>query len=104
MPHPITSLILGIIVGLLLAAAQSLFSSFLTAKAISSSLIRSEAMILFGFLFKITILGLIFFALSKVQALHFAVMLISFMAGVTALLVRRVCLQMSERAKERNLA
>jgi hypothetical protein len=85
-----SSLILGSIVGLSLAFAQFLFSSFLSSKAVSTSLLRSEMVMLFGFLFKLIVLGLIFFGLSRVPALHFVAMLISFLIGVTGLLVWRV--------------
>jgi len=56
---------------------------------------------LFGFLFKLTVLGLIFFGLSKIPALHFVAMLVSFLAGVTVLLVWKIRSSMRMVAEER---
>ena len=101
MSHPIISVILGVIVGLFLALAQFIFSAFLASKAVSASLLKSELVMLFGFLFKLAVLGLIFFGLSRVDALHFVAMLISFLIGVTGLLVWRIRSNMRLAAEER---
>ena len=82
--HPI---LLGAGVGLLLALANFYISLTLSSKALTTSLIKSEIIILFGFLFRLTALGFIFYGLSKVDALNIITTLVTFLIGFTLLLI-----------------
>ena len=55
--HPF---LLGAGVGLLLALVNFYISLTLSSKALTTSLLKSEIIILFGFLFRLTVLGFIF--------------------------------------------
>ena len=80
-------LFLGGGIGLLLALANVYASFTLSSKALTTSLVRSEAIILFGFLLRLTAVGFIFYGLSRIPALNIAAALITFLVGFTVMLV-----------------
>lgn len=88
------SVILGGGIGFLLAMANFSLSIFLSSKALTTSLIKSEIIILFGFLLRLTALGFIFYCLSRIPALNIVALLFSFLIGFTVLLVIEVQLLM----------
>ena len=83
-------LILGMGIGLLLALANFFLSVYLSSRALSGSLIRSEAIILFGFLFRLTALGAIFYGLAQRPEIDLVGMLVTFAVVFTALLLWEV--------------
>ena len=85
--HPF---LLGAGVGLLLALANFYISLALSSKALTTSLIKSEVIILFGFLFRLTALGFIFYVLSKVDALNIIAVLITFLICFSLFLIFEV--------------
>lgn len=82
--HPF---LLGAGIGLLLALANFYLSLTLSSKALTTSLVKSEIIILFGFLFRLTVLGFIFYGLSRVSALNIIVTLVTFLIGFTLFLI-----------------
>ncbi len=77
----------GITVGIALALLNFFASTFLSSKAIHRSKLTSVLIALAGFLARLTALGLIFYGLSGVKAIHFPTALLSFVLCFTLLLL-----------------
>lgn len=76
--------------GLLLALANFYISFTLSSMALTTSLIKSEIIILFGFLLRLTALGFTFYGLSKISALNIISVLVTFLLGFTLLLIYEI--------------
>ena len=74
---------LGMITGVALALLNFSASTFYSSKLISDSKMTSIAFTLIGFILRLTILGFIFYGLSKVKWIHFQTSLISFVIFFT---------------------
>lgn len=81
------SFLLGGMIGVTLALLNFFASTFSSSKIISSFRIASVALILGGFAVRLTLLGLIFYGLSRVEGIHLQTALISFAAGFTVCLI-----------------
>ena len=84
------SVVFGCGIGLLLALANFYISLTLSSKALTTSFIKSEIIILFGFLLRLTALGFIFYGLSKIDALNIIAVLITFLICFSLFLVLEV--------------
>ena len=87
-------LVLGLGIGSLLAVANFSLSIYLSSKALSASLLKSEIIVLFGFLLRLTALGALFTMLSGAPHIHVMAALTAFAAGVTLLLIWEIRIYM----------
>ncbi len=84
-----SSFLLGGMIGVALALLNFYASSSFSSRVVSSFRTASVALILAGFAVRLTLLGLIFYGLSRVKEIHLQTVLISFAAGFTVCLVFR---------------
>ena len=75
--------LLGMITGIVLALLNFLVSAFYTSRVISHSKMNSIVLILIGFITRLTMIGIIFYALTKVKWIHFQTSLITFVIFFT---------------------
>ena len=83
-------LVLGIVAGFLLALINFYVSVFLSSRTKMRSIITSGIIIISGFVFRLTVLGVIFYGLSKISLLNIVAVLITFLVSFTILLVWEV--------------
>jgi len=77
-------ILLGIITGVALALFNFLASAFYSSKVISQhSKMTSIGLVLIGFVTRLTLIGIIFYGLTKVKWIHFQTSLISFVIFFT---------------------
>lgn len=81
------SFLLGGIIGVTLALLNFLTSIFVSTKVIFGTKLTSVALALGGFLARLTVLSLLFYALSKVRGVHFQTALVSFIFCFTLCLI-----------------
>ncbi len=74
---------LGGITGAALALLNFLASAFFSTKVISQAKMTSVALALIGFVVRLTLVGIIFYALTKIKWIHFHTALITFAAFFT---------------------
>ncbi len=82
--------ILGVITGVALALSNFFASAFYSSKTISDSKMTSIAFTLIGFIIRLTIIGIIFYGLTKVKWIHFQTSLISFVIFFTLCAIWKV--------------
>ena len=81
------SLFLGGIVGIALSVLVFWASAFSSSKILSSFKGLSVAIALVSFVARLTLVGLVFYGLSRVKGIHFQAALLAFAAGFTACLI-----------------
>jgi len=81
------SLFLGGIVGIALSVLVFWASAFSSSKILSSFKGLSVAIALVSFVVRLTLVGLVFYGLSRVKGIHFQAALLAFAAGFTACLI-----------------
>jgi len=74
---------LGMITGIVLALLNFLASTFYSSRIISHSKMTSIALTLIGFITRLTMIGLIFYGLTRVKWIHFQTSLITFVIFFT---------------------
>jgi hypothetical protein len=79
--------LLGGMIGVALAFLNFLASVSSSSRIASSFRFAGVALVLGGFAVRLTLLGLIFYGLSRVKEIHLPTVLISFAAGFTVCLV-----------------
>jgi hypothetical protein len=72
------SILLGMIAGVALALLYFLASGFYSYKIISHLKLTSVALALIGFIARLTMIGIIFYGLTRVKWIHFQTSLITF--------------------------
>jgi hypothetical protein len=75
--------LLGVIIGAALALLNFLASAFFSSKIISHAKMTSVALALIGFVARLTLIGIIFYGLTRVKWIHFQTALITFAAFFT---------------------
>ncbi len=76
--------LMGIITGVVLALLNFLASAFYSSKVISRhSKMTSIGLVLIGFVTRLTLLGIIFYGLTKIKWIHFQTSLITFLIFFT---------------------
>jgi hypothetical protein len=76
-------ILLGMITGIVLALLNFLASTFYSSRIISHSKMTSIALTLIGFITRLTMIGLIFYGLTRVKWIHFQTSLITFVIFFT---------------------
>lgn len=76
----------GVIMGFGLALGNFSLSAHLASRALRSSLVVAQAITILGFLLRLTILGVIFYLVSRFSQVNFMVLLVSFVLVFTGLL------------------
>jgi len=75
--------LLGGIIGAALALLNFLASAFFSTKLISQAKMTSVALALIGFVVRLTLVGIIFYSLTRIRWIHFQTALITFAAFFT---------------------
>ncbi|NWG03230.1 MAG: hypothetical protein HXY44_10295 [Syntrophaceae bacterium] len=75
--------LLGIIIGVGLGLFNFLASGFYTSKILTHSKMTSMVLVLLGFICRLTLIGIIFYVLTKVKWSHFQTSLITFVLFFT---------------------
>ncbi len=77
------SILLGMIAGVALALLNFLASGFYASKIISHAKMTSIALALIGFIARLTMIGIVFYGLTRVKWIHFQTSLITFVIFFT---------------------
>ena len=77
------SILLGMIIGMALALLYFVASAFFSSKIISHAKMTSIPLALIGFVGRLTLIGIIFYGLTRVKWIHFQTSLITFAAFFT---------------------
>lgn len=85
-----SSFVISGIIGILIAFLNFVGSLIYSSKIITPSKITSVALVLAGFIGRLTILSFLFFGLSKVKGIHFSTLLISFIICYTFCLILKM--------------
>jgi hypothetical protein len=75
--------LLGVIVGVTLALLNFLASGFYSSRIASDSKMTSITLTLIGFIARLTLIGIIFYGLTRIKWIHFQTCLISFVIFFT---------------------
>ena len=75
--------LLGGVVGVALALLNYFASAFCSSRSISHSKMTSVVLVLIGFIVRLTMIGIIFYGLTRVQSIHFQTSLITFVIFFT---------------------
>ncbi len=75
------------IIGIMIASLNFVGSLLYSSRIITPSKITSIALVLAGFIGRLTILSLLFLGLSKVKGIHFSTLLVSFIMSYTFFLI-----------------
>jgi len=75
--------LLGSVTGIALALLNFLASAFYSSRIISYSKMNSIALALIGFVTRLTMIGIIFYGLTRVKWIHFQTFLITFVIFFT---------------------
>ncbi len=82
---------LSVSVGILLAVIDFFISTYYSSKVTMASKVTSVLMTLIGFVVRLSLLGLIFYALAQVKSIHFPFTLLTFALCFTfCLLIKTV--------------
>jgi hypothetical protein len=76
-------ILLGVIIGVALALLYFVASAFFSSKIISHAKMTSIPLALIGFVGRLTLIGIIFYGLTRVKWIHFQTALITFAAFFT---------------------
>lgn len=80
-----TPALFGVIIAFALALANLYASAFILCRAIEISKATSQALILFGFVGRLTVIGLVFFLISRIRQINLFTTLITFVLIYTVL-------------------
>lgn len=92
----------GVIIGFGLALGNFSLSAHLASRALRSSLVGAQATVVLGFVLRLTVLGVIFYLVSRFSQVNFVVLLVSFVLVFTGLLfieVRNLMVMQSQFAE-----
>jgi hypothetical protein len=79
--------LLGVIIGVALALLNFLASGFYSSRVTSHSGMTSVVLILVGFIVRLTMVGIVFYILTRVKWIHFQTALITFAAFFTLMTI-----------------
>ncbi len=76
-------ILLGIMIGVVLALLNFIASGFYSSRIVTQSKMTSVVLVLLGFIGRLTMIGIIFYGLTKVKWIHFQASLITFVIFFT---------------------